>query len=475
MRWLTLLLALWAAPAFAGDGAPRAATAVTPFLPLFLETRADRAADAREREAPDPGDVLTLEEALALAQAHNRGIKNSALAVGAAGDQIVAAKAQMFPKLQVSVTPAYQLTPLDVTFDAGSLGTYPDIGPVPARDTTLRTTPGFTTIAQAGVAQPLSQLYALGLTVDQLGVSRDMLRQDLRRQRQTVASTVKQAYYAVLQTQSALQALSEQVASDRELLRIVTEQAAREAALPAHVLQVKVSLARSEYAVLTTEHALASQKERLNFVLGRDPSTAFRVAALPGEMPLPASLDAARDAALRQRPDLHKARLQVEHADYAVRLSRAAYIPDVSLVLKYFSPLTSDQLPRHIAYTGIELSWDVWDWGKKRHNVLQSEKAREQARNAAEDAAQQVVLDVNNAVRRLQDADAFLRVAELGRDAARESLRVVTNQFGQRAALLKDVLAAQAAVAQANDQYRQAALSVWEARAGLDKALGADQ
>jgi hypothetical protein len=186
-------------------------------------------------------------------------------------------------------------------------------------------------------------------------------------------------------------------------------------------------------------------------------------------------LAAAQGAAIRQRPDLLKARLQAIHQDYAVRLGRAAYIPDVSFVIRYISPVTADQLPKNIAYAGVEISWDIWDWGKKAASLEQSKRAREQAKNAAEDAASQVVLDVNSAFRKLEDAQAFVGVAEQNREYAREALRETTNQFRQQTALPKDVLAAQATLGQASDQYRQAVLSYWEARASFDKALGVDQ
>jgi hypothetical protein len=43
----------------------------------------------------------------------------------------------------------------------------------------------------------------------------------------------------------------------------------------------------------------------------------------------------------------------------------------------------------------------------------------------------------------------------------------------QQTALLKDLLTAQAGLAAASDQYRQALLNVSEAQANFDKALGA--
>jgi len=476
MRWIALLAALSASTAWAQDAPiPRPA-----IVPLILQTqipRAEDAARADETARADSGDgpVMTLDDAVGLALAQNRQVKNSNLAVGMAADQIAQTRAQMFPQFQLKVTPGARLTPLDVSFDKGSFGTFPGTGPIPAHDTTLTTNPGFTAPVEASVSQPLSQLHALNLSVGQLGVSRDMSRQDLRTQRQTVVNNVKQQYYTVLQTQSSLEALDEQAAANRELVRVLTEQAGQQAALVSSVLQAKVALAQSEYTLSSTRHTLASQKEQLNVLLARDPATPFRVSAAPATPPAAIDLDAAREAALRQRPDLQKAKLQTSYSDYGVRLGRAAYIPDVSLVVRYIAPVTADQLPKQIAYAGIEISWDIFDWGKKSHALEQSKKALEQAKNAAEDAASQVVLDVNSGFRKLQDAEAFVKVSEANREYARQALREVTDQFRQQAALLKDVLNAQATLGQASTQYQQAVLSYWEARANFDKAVGADQ
>ena len=86
-----------------------------------------------------------------------------------------------------------------------------------------------------------------------------------------------------------------------------------------------------------------------------------------------------------------------------------------------------------------------------------------------------MLLDVNSLFRKLQDAETYLKVAEMSRDAAREKLRVAANQYRQQAALLKDLLNAQSSLAQASDQYRQAVLSYREARASFEKAVGGSE
>jgi outer membrane protein TolC len=51
-------------------------------------------------------------------------------------------------------------------------------------------------------------------------------------------------------------------------------------------------------------------------------------------------------------------------------------------------------------------------------------------------------------------------------------MRVVANRYSQKAALLSDVLQQEAAVAQADADYRKALAAFWSARANFDYALG---
>jgi len=65
-------------------------------------------------------------------------------------------------------------------------------------------------------------------------------------------------------------------------------------------------------------------------------------------------------------------------------------------------------------------------------------------------------------------------VAESARDAEQERLRNQTGAYSQQAILLSDLLQQQqqASLATAEDQYRQALLGFWTARADFERALG---
>jgi outer membrane protein len=83
-----------------------------------------------------------------------------------------------------------------------------------------------------------------------------------------------------------------------------------------------------------------------------------------------------------------------------------------------------------------------------------------------------VLIDAGNRYRKLQESQALLHAARLAEEVSREKLRVVVEKYKQESALVKDVLQAQASLAEADNQYHQALLSYWTARADLEKALG---
>ena len=85
-----------------------------------------------------------------------------------------------------------------------------------------------------------------------------------------------------------------------------------------------------------------------------------------------------------------------------------------------------------------------------------------------------MLLDVNAKFRSLAESRALLDTVALSQEAEREKLRVVTNRYGEKAALLSDVLQQEASAAQADSEYRKALAAFWQAKANFDRALGRD-
>ena len=447
---------------------PPVRTSLVPLFALFMLLPALASAQA---PAPPAGE-LTLESAIAIAMRNNHEVRNALLEVDKSENRLAAGRTERWPHLRVGLEQVYLLAPIDLTFGSGVFGTVPGVGAIPPTETVIRTSQGWTTAVSASAVQPIAGLYRIGLGIERLEVGREIRREQLRDRRLTVTNDVKRAYYGALQTEGSLEAIGEAVTFYRELLRVVEGNVRQQAALPADALDVKARLARAEYMATTLRHSLASRREELNQLLGRDVSTEFRLVPVGGPSSLELDLPVARARALRQRPEITSGKLSVKEADYAVRMKSAEYIPDFNLVLRYFSPITGDTLPRHIAYAGFELSWDIWDWGRKSQEMAERKRAVEQATNRLANLEPQITREVNDGYRRLHEARLLLDVTRVTVEAEREKQRVALDRYRQQMALLRDTLQAQTAVAEANQQHQAALLAFWTARADFERALG---
>lgn len=419
---------------------------------------------------PAAGEILSLDDALKLSLQDNRSIQNAVLQVKRSDADVGAAKAQRLPVLDVQVLAGRTLSPVRITVPGGSLGEFESTGPIPSRDTVVEVPTGTSGLVSASVAQPLSQLYKVGLGVKSNELSRDIDREKLRAEKASVANEVKRLYYTLVQTQSALQAAEEQVKTYRELDRVLGEYVARETALPADRLDVQAKLRAEDYKALSLRNALATGKEQLNSLLGRDLDHDFSLSAIPEASFEDVELAVAVGRALERRPELRQARLQVDQADTGRRLKRAEYIPDVSVAVTY---LTFTSVHLNVAQVGMQLKWQPFDFGRGKE-LAASTLQLEQAKLGVRETESQVRIDVASRVRKLQEARELLEAQGIARESAREKLRVTTKRYETEAALLKDALQAQAALGDANAQYDEAMLGVWTARSDLEKALGED-
>jgi outer membrane protein TolC len=274
-----------------------------------------------------------------------------------------------------------------------------------------------------------------------------------RRWRRCINS-VKRLYFAMLQTTSALAAEDEAIVLYRELDRSLQVQLTQKVALRGDALDVESKLAQEELSRLTQQHTLETQKEQMNQLLGRDVRTAFDLESPSAIAPTDVNLDAAQQQALANRPDVRQARLKLEQADLDRRLKRADRIPEVSLGVSYVSNFNMDVLPTNLASVGVQVKWEPFDWGRKGHELSSKGRVVQQARLAVRDAEDRAVLEINSQFRKLAEARALLDVASAAQRAAREKLRVKTNQYQIQAAVLSDVLHLRADVAATDDRYQ---------------------
>lgn len=424
---------------------------------------------AQDNAPPPP---LTLEEAVRLARAHNRALANARLETDKAHARVQAGRTHRWPLIEFSTTAGQLITPVSFTFPQGFLGVLPGLGALPPADMRYDLPRRPTAAVTAMVAQPLTQQRRIGIALDQGRVAEQLASAQATATEQAVTLGVRRAYYAVAQSDAALGDALEALALYREIDRLMRSYTAERTVLDADALDAAARLAQQEHQVAALRRTRTSQQEQLNALLGRDLATPFAVERAPEAAGEEFDLAAASAAALVQRADVEQARLKQQQADLDVRLARAARVPDVSLALSYVSTANIDFVPHQIATAGVLVRWEPWTWGRREHEVAEKRITARQAGTAVSDAEQQALLEVRACFRRLQDARTLVPVARQAQDAARERLRVTTTRFREEAALVRDVLQQEEALAAATLRHDQARLAYWTARAEFLDAVG---
>src|SRR5258705_4121129 len=417
-------------------------------------------------------DVLTLDGAISLARSHNRELKQAGLEIHKQKEALSEAKTQLYPRFDTYLLASELLNPLDFTIPAGTLGTFPATGPIPAQQSQIHTPARPVAITSVTATQPLTQLFRIDLSIKEQKLRAELSQQSYFEREQGLVNEVRRAYYAILQSQSELESQRALLAYLDELQQLTGRRLQQEAVLKADSLHISAQRSKARYQLTVIEDALADQKETLNRFMGRELQTEFTVEMVADSLAEESTLPQARKRAIEMRPEIKAEAIKKERITLETKIEKTRYIPDVSIQANYLTAPNISFLPQNVGAVGVLLTWQPWDWGQKRHNTAQKLDAEKQAQLSVESVREQVLQEVDSAFRRLREARELLTAAEAARDAEAEKLRNQTDSYSHRTILLSDLLQQQSSVASAEDQYRQGLLAFWRARADFERALG---
>jgi len=422
------------------------------------------------------GELLTLEQAISIAVENNRGLQSSAIDALKARDKLNATRTRQYPSISLYMLGAQQLRSFDFTLEKGVLGSYEGTGPLPGQDVHLKTPLEPTGLLMNKVSQPISSLIRIRRNMSTLKTGIDLANEQHRADRQKLTRDIKKIYYNLQQVESSLRAVRQTAELYAEVEKLTANYVIQEVALRGDLLETQRRLAQTQQTEVSLKNQQATGKEQLNLLLGRDVFTDFEVQPALEATNVELNLAETRLKALRDRSEIRQAMLRTQQAEQDLRAKKAEYIPDVSAEFNNLTFLNWGRfMPTQSTSVGVSLSWEPFDWGRKKHEYAEKQRTMQQARLQKKEAESQVLVDVNDKYRQLRYRRAELSVARLAQESAAESLRVSKNKYGVQAALLKDVLQAQVGLEQSNADYQQALTSFWNARAEFERALGEDQ
>jgi len=420
--------------------------------------------------------TITLNEAVRTAATHDRSIRVAELDDEKARRQVDVARIRRLPTFSLIALGSQPLNQLGITLERGSLGVYPHDGPIPGQTTTLQSPLHFGFIGYVSVAQPLTQLHKIGLGIELAKVGVETTTEQVRATRQGVVNEVRRLYYGIARAESGKATLQATIEFLKELDRETSQQVVQRVALQADLLNVRAQLVQAEYELLKMDDPIASQKEQLNRLMGRPIDAPLEITASSIVESEPLSLPDAYAEALSFRPEIRLATLQQRKAQLERQLANADRIPDLSLSLFGLRTINySSVFPHAVSSVGLQATWDVFDWGRKRKEVETKEAAEAQTALEFKDTAARVMADVGHQYRRIIEARKAVQLAQALQLSSGEVLRVARNRYLQREVVLSDVAKLESSLAEANHRYTEALMELATAHADYERALGRDQ
>jgi outer membrane protein TolC len=424
------------------------------------------------QQATQDVPLLTLDDAVSIALRNNRLVKNSVLEAQKFDFQVSTMRSRRLPHFQFSALGGELLQPFDFTFAKGVFGTYPGVGPIPSTEAKVHTPAQLTAYLTGGMDVPLSQQYKIGLGIRATELGRDIAKEDVRAERQKISAEVRSAYFELVATQAAVDAAREGVRTLEESQRVTQRYIVEKTVLKGDALEVDARLTKAQYNLSVAENGLATQHEHLNQLLARDIAAPFRVDSIPEEDTTTLSLEEARQQASENRPEIRQAHFKEKQADYDRRIAKAEYIPDFGIAVSYIGIQNVQVLPTNVGMAGFALTWEPFDWGRRHNRVREKSNTLAQAHNGAQETESQIGVEVGQKYRKWKETALLLKATRTGHEAAAEEFRVTSNKYKEQAALIKDLLQAQARSSETSFQYQQALSSYWSSLADLRRAMG---
>ena len=349
-----------------------------------------------------PGDVLTLDQCIAIAKEHYPGLVSAAGSVQASMSRVAQARAEYYPQVDLS-------------------SGYSRIGPADIGNTTDKDTSPYDEY-QSSVN--LSQtIYDFGRTsgrVDVNSLGADASQADLDAATISVVFAVKQAFYGVLQARQNRDSLAESVAQYELHLR--QAKGFHEAGIKPKidVTKAEVDLSQAKLALLRAGNAARIARIGLNNAMGKPDAPEYDIQETPGTPDYAIDLDGALKRGYGSRPDLKAAIARREAAQRAADLAGKGYYPVLSGNAGY--GWTGEDFPLDREWSvGATLDVPLFSGFSTRSQVSEALGNLAVARGNEEQVRQGVRYDIEQAFSNLTEARERIALAELSVRQAREN------------------------------------------------------
>ncbi|HTT19997.1 MAG TPA: TolC family protein [Candidatus Sulfotelmatobacter sp.] len=415
---------------------------------------------------------LTVQEAVQLALKHNHMVRIAGYKVEKSQHAKDVAKSAYFPAVE-NDSRLFKVTDTQfIQIAAGSLGT---INGAPNPDQSVTINQGGRTFATSGteLVQPLTQLLTrVKPANDAARAELNATRANAHQTENEVALKVHELYYQVLIAQLHRSAAEARIKASQELESERIQQVKFGSSLEEDRIASSAQTLQAKQELLTTELALSDLTYQLDDALGLPLST---------DLELDPSVPGVRDTcereecikvALESHPEILAAREQVRKASAGVQLSKADYIPNVSVFARYSYQSGVPFLARNFGSFGVHFTYELFDGGRRRAASQESSSQLALAKENLARVTEEVELAVQVAYNKLHRTREMVQVSEELLTLRSESRRVSGQELEKGEALSSQADSAIAQELDAKTQLLQSQLAYIQAHDEMKEAMG---
>jgi outer membrane protein TolC len=427
---------------------------------------------ARAQDSAHAPRHITLGEAVQLALKHNHTVRIAGYKVEESQHAKEVARSAYLPTLSDD-SRLYKLTDTQfIQIAGGSLGTI-NGNPIPAQPVTISQGGKMIVLSGTTLSEPLTQLFTRVKPKNDIARAElDATRANAQETQNEVALKVHQLYYSVLIAQLHRTATEAKIKAAEELKSERIQQVKYGSTLNEDLVESSAQTLQAKQDLLTTELQLSDLTLQLDDVIGLPLATELELdPSVPGVQGT-CEREECIKTALESHPEIMAARNEVKKASAAVQLSKADYVPDVSAIASYKYQDNVPFLARNFGTFGVQLTYDIFDGGRRRAAVRESDAQLAQAKENLARVTEDVELGVQVAYNKLQRTREMVKVSEELLALRSESSRVSAQQLERGEALKSQAENAVAQEFEAKTLLLQSQLDYIQARDEVIEAMG---
>lgn len=284
----------------------------------------------------------------------------------------------------------------------------------------------------------------------------------LAQSKNDIILAVHEAYYELLKTRK-FEEVAKQSLTERQA-HLKDSQAFFEAGLipKNEMLQSEVQLAGAEIELIRAMNLSSMALARLNTLLRRPVESKIEVEDVLEFEPSEISWQQSVQQARQYRPELKQSDIAIEQADKNVTLTRAPYLPSVSVSANYLkqgdNPIAQEYPlgPSEVKTAEATLEWRFWAWGQSKDEVAAAKHNMKKAKENKAQLLDNIVLQVREAYVDTLEAEFNIGVTEKAIEQAEEDFRINQSRYQAQLSTTTDVLDAQTRLTRARINYYNA-------------------